>query len=332
MADLSFFLRGLAESIYQNVAWFVAGLCHTVAVVIQFIRAADEEYCPDRDETKADTQATRPALEARTVSGSQHTYTLLGSLAVGDAANVYVASAAESYYLLKMSRSAAGDNRLNNERRTLAHLLARAGTTTYRHYLPSLVDSFIVNESFPKRINMFAYEPGYYTLEQVHEQHPALDGRHLAWIFNRFLTVLGFCHRQHIVHGAILPCHVLIHAANHGLQLVGWGQSVRAGEVIALLPSRYRDWYPGEIVKHQPVSPATDLFLAARCVIYLAGGDPVHNQMPDTVPAPLRMFVRSCLLEGAAMRPHDAWSVMEEFDDLLRRLYGPPQFHTLRMS
>jgi serine/threonine protein kinase len=318
MADLFRVLRGFAGSIYQNVAWF-----------IQVIRA---EYCPDRDEADADTQTTRPAPEVQTVSGPQRAYTLLGSLAVGDAADVYLGSAAESYYLLKMSRSGAGNIRLDNERQVLATLSARAGTTTYRHYLPALVDSFTVHEGFPKRINMFAYEPGFYTLEQVHEQHPALDGRHLAWIFNRLLTVLGFCHRRQIVHGAILPCHVLLHTANHGLQLVGWGQSVQAGETIAIQPSRYQDWYPVEILKHQPVSPATDVFLAAQCVTYLAGGDPVHDRMPDTVPAPMRAFIKSCLLEGAAMRPHDAWTVMEEFDDLLRRLYGPPQFHPLSMS
>ena len=207
-----------------------------------------------------------------------------------------------------------------------------AGHTTYRNYLPALVDSFSTTDRCPQRINVFRLEPGFHTLEQVHEQHPALDGRHLAWIFKRLLTVLGFCHRQNIVHGAVLPCHVLIHAGGHGLRLVGWGQSVAAGRRIRAVPARYRDWYPAEVHHQRPAGPATDLFLAARCLVYLAGGDPVTNRMPDAVPRPMRRFVKTCLLESASMRPDDAWELMEEFDDLLRALYGPPKFHELTLT
>jgi hypothetical protein len=179
---------------------------------------------------------------------------------------------------------------------------------------------------------VFRWEPGFYTLEQVHEQHPALDGRHLAWIFKRLLTVLGLCHRQGIVHGAVLPCHALVHAAGHGLMLVGWGGSVWARRPIGDVPPRYRDWYPAEVLRRQPAGPATDLFLAARCVVYLAGGDPLTNRMPETVPAPLRRFVGTCLLESAAMRPNDAWALLDDFDGVLRAVYGPPKFHDLTLT
>src|SRR5437868_1532733 len=79
------------------------------------------------------------------------------------------------------------------------------------------------------------------------------------------------------------------------------------------LAPRYRDWYPPEVRKQQAAAPATDLFLAARCLVYLAGGDPVRDRMPDTVPAPLRRFVRACLLEGVGMRPDDIWKLQDEF-------------------
>ena len=79
-------------------------------------------------------------------------------------------------------------------------------------------------------------------------------------------------------------------------------------------------------------SPATDLFLAARCLVYLAGGDPLTNRMPDAVPPPMRRFIRTCLLESASMRPDDAWALMEDFDGLLRAVYGPPAFHELTLT
>jgi hypothetical protein len=266
-------------------------------------------------------------------------YTPLRLLASGDAADLHLATTAgesdtapETLYLLKVARVPESNAYLDIERKTLTRLLGAAGNTTYRSYLPALVDSFPATGRFPQRINVFRWEPGFYTLEQVHEQHPALDGRHLAWIFKRLLTVLGFSHRQNVIHGAVLPCHALIHAAGHGLQLVGWGRSVPLGQRIRTVPARYQDWYPAEVQHQWPASPATDLFLAARCLVYLAGGDPVTNWMPEAVPPPIRRFLQTCLLESASMRPDDTWALMEDFDDLLHALYGPPKFHELTLT
>jgi hypothetical protein len=266
-------------------------------------------------------------------------YTPLRLLASGDAADIHLATtaeeshtAAETLYLLKVARAPEGNAHLNVERKTLTTLLGVAGDTTYRHYLPALVDSFAATGPFPKRINVFRWESGFHTLEQVHEQHPALDGRHLAWIFKRLLTVLGFSHRHNLIHGAVLPCHALIHAAGHGLRLVGWGRSVAVGQRIPTVPTRYHDWYPAEVQHQRPARPATDLFLAARCLVYLAGGDPVSNRMPEAVPPPMQRFFATCLLESAAMRPDDAWALMEDFDELLLALYGPPKFHELTLT
>jgi len=274
-----------------------------------------------------------------TIRGPKRTYTLWRRLAVGDVADVHFATAvtdpdtaAEEYFVLKVARVPGGHRLLATERRALLHLRAAAGDTSYRDYLPALAESFQADDGFLKRVNVFRHELGLYTLAEVHERHPALDGRHLAWVFNRLLTVLGFCHRHHWLHGAVLPCHVLLHAASHGLQLVGWGQSVEPGQCLDTIVTRYRDWYPPEVHKRQPAGPATDLFLAARCLVYLAGGDPLTNRLPESVPAPLRRFLGTCLLEGARMRPADAWALHEEFAELLRQLYGPPQFHPLTMT
>jgi hypothetical protein len=273
------------------------------------------------------------------IRGPSHAYALERLLAVGDLADIYLGTfesdpmaGVEGSYILKVSRVPDGNVRLDIERKMLAKLLAAAGATTYRKYLPDLIESFPAKEKIPRRVNVFLHEPGFHTLEQVHEQHPALDGRHLAWIFNRLLTVLGFSHHQGAIHGAVLPCHVMVQAASHGLWLVGWGQSVVKGRAIKTISTRYRDWYPSEVLRKQPAGPATDLFLAARCLVYLAGGDPVTNWMPDAVPQPMRQFIASCLLESARMRPDNAWALLEDFAELLQRLYGSPQFHELTLT
>jgi hypothetical protein len=266
-------------------------------------------------------------------------YTPLRRLAAGDGTDVYLATimdaaqvAPGAHYLLKVARVREANDHLETERRALAKLAGAAGNTTYRHYFPELVDSFPTADRPARRINVFRFAPAFHTLEEVNAQHPALDGRHLAWIFKRLLTALGFAHRQHLIHGAVLPCHALIHAQSHGLQLVGWGQSITAGQRIRCVSSRYRDWYPAEVHERCEAGPATDLFLAARCIVYLAGGDPRTNWMPDTVPPAMRRFLSTCLLESARMRPTEAWAVLDDFDQLLHTLYGPPKFHELILT
>jgi hypothetical protein len=104
------------------------------------------------------------------------------------------------------------------------------------------------------------------------------------------------------------------------------------GQRLRTVPARYHDWYPTEVQQQKSARPATDLFLAARCLVYLAGGDPVTNRMPEAVPPPMQRFLQICLLESASMRPDDAWALVEDFDELLYALYGPPAFHELTLT
>jgi len=266
-----------------------------------------------------------------TITSPKRVYTLVERLGIGDVADVYRARGEGRDYVLKASRIREGTGLLEAEREAVAAILGEAGDTHYRHYFPTLVESFPVRDVFPKRVNVFLHDPGFFTLEQVQRRHPALDGRHLGWIFKRLLTALGFAHRCGRVHGAVVPPHVLVHAEGHGLRLVGWGQSVEAGRPIATGPAAYLDWYPPEVRRREPAVPATDIYLAAKCLVFLAGGDPASGTVPDRLPRALGAFFRSCLLEGPRMRPDDAWGLLDEFDELLRDLYGPQRYHRLEM-
>jgi hypothetical protein len=72
--------------------------------------------------------------------------------------------------------------------------------------------------------------------------------------------------------------------------------------------------------------------MAARCLVYLAGGDPETNWMPKSVPPSMQRFFATCLLARARMCPDDAWMLLEEFDELLLRLYGASRFHELTLT
>jgi hypothetical protein len=259
-------------------------------------------------------------------------------LGVGDVADVHLASAAghNGHYAMKISRVDGAAPMLANEWRVLSTLLARAAAADshYGRYFPAPAEWFPATQGqIHKRVNVFAYRPGFYTLEQVRQRYPSgLDGRHLAWIFKRLLTAIGFTHRCGWVHGAVLPPHALLQADEHGLQLVGWGHAVHAGARIRTISTRYRDWYPTEVLRKKKAGPATDVFLAAKCLVYLGGGDPRTDQMPGFMPQQMQWFLKRCLFPNPAGRPGDAWALLDEFDRLLLGLYGPPAFYHLTMS
>ena len=269
------------------------------------------------------------------IKSPKREYRILKLLVVGDVADLHLATSTvdgvQKDYVLKVSRVVGGDKLLETEQKHLAKLLTAAATGTYSHYLPLLVESFLAKDKIQKRVNVFPADSGFYTLEQVHAKHPELDGRHLAWIFKRLLTVLGFAKQQGVVHGAVLPAHIRLDAKNHGLQLVGWGQSVAPETPVKVISSKWCEWYPQEVLGKKPVGAETDLLMGASCMVYLSGGDPMTGQMPKSVPVKISRFIQSCLLDGRSMRPPDPWDLLEEFDDTLKSVYGKPRFHKLEI-
>jgi hypothetical protein len=144
-----------------------------------------------------------------------------------------------------------------------------------------------------------------------------VDPRDAAWMWRRLLVALGAAHRAGVVHGAVLPEHVLIHPADHGLVLVDWCYSGRPPYRLPAIVARHRDRYPPEVLAGQPAGPDADIWLATYCMTGLTG---------DRLPAPLAAFARGCLLASPRRRPQDAWALLHELDELLGRLYGARKF------
>jgi serine/threonine protein kinase len=125
-------------------------------------------------------------------------------------------------------------------------------------------------------------------------------------------------HSKGIVHGAILPEHVLIRPEDHGAVLVGWSCSVAAGDRIKAISTARRDWYAPEVVAKQPATPSTDVFMAARTIAALVD----RGSLPRKIDA----LLSACLLHNPRARHPAAADVYARFDKVLRELYGPPSF------
>lgn len=286
-----------------------------------------------------DLRTEPPAPPVVSPKRKYQTHRIIG---VGDVADIHLATDTEDSvkeYALKISRVQGGEFLLKNEAEKVAKILALAGDKSYRHYFPTLVENFPVKDKFQKHVNVYVHEDGFFDLEQVHAKHPKLDGRHIAWIFKRMLTAIGFAHQTGVVHAAVLPPHVRLYPGMegqkddkaHALMLVGCGHSINSGEVIKTISMKYRAWYPPEVLGKKAAFSETDIYLAAKCMVFLAGGDVATGECPD-LPKPMGRFLKSLLVEGQKMRPSEAWNLLEDFSDLLKRLYGPPKFHNLVMA
>jgi serine/threonine protein kinase len=263
--------------------------------------------------------------------------------AQGDLCNLYrctcVLDGRETDATFKVARSPADNDLVSNEGYVLKQLASSKEYDRFHAYIPRLVDSFDYRDSTapqPRRVNVLALEEGhYYALSEVRAAYPeGIEAKDMAWIWRRLLIVLGFAHMHNIIHGAVLPTHILIQPENHGLVLIDWSYALyepSADEYIPAISTEYKDWYPPEVLAKESPQPGTDIYLGALCMVYLLGGDPVEGTMPESVHKRIQSFFRGTTLKGQAQRPQDALRLLDEFTELIESLWGPRTFREFYM-
>jgi serine/threonine protein kinase len=242
-------------------------------------------------------------------------------VARGDLANLYETGRG----LVKLPRDPADNDLMEREAAALTQLQAQ-GDQRYRAYAPRLLEIQCHQDprsGARRHANVLERLHGFHSLAEVHRAFPdGVDPKDAAWMWRRLLVALGFAHRAGVVHGAVLPEHVMIHPADHGLTLIDWCYSVGDhGDRIPAMVERYRAWYPPEVLERRVPGPHTDLYLATRCMTQLMGD----------AARPLITFARGCALPNPERRPRDAWLLLGELDELLERLYGPRRFRPFAM-
>jgi len=224
---------------------------------------------------------------------------------------------------LKLARSPADNDLLLAEAEALERITGH-GRPEFRAFFPEPVEAIRHRDpatGVERHGTVLGGLAGFVPLSELHRAHPdGIDPRDAAWMWRRLLAAAGAAAEAGVVHGAIVPEHVLIHPEEHGLVLIDWCYSVTAGapgrHVPALVPGR-TGFYPPEVPDRRPAAAATDVFMAARCMEHITGG---------RLPKPLRAFARGCTLPSPARRPADGFAALSDLDDLLERRYGPRRF------
>lgn len=310
----------------------------------------------------------------------------------GDLTDLYACSysngASDKTALLKITRERKDNDLVENEASILGVIYPpRAREEKFYRYFPKVIDSFLLTQDRTnRRVTVLPRFEGYLSFEEIIRAYPkGIDFRDMVWMFKRLLVGIGFAHLQGVVHGAVVPSHVLVHPTEHGAKIIDWSYALnfapppktkdpdpvvdpKANPAVARSvwdrvhdlnlydtdptgsapapkgkpgdPSKqhikaisvaYDKFYAPEVFKKQSPTPATDIFMAGKCAIALLGGDVENNTMPDEVPKQIQAFLSGAVLASPRKRPQDAWDLHEAFDNLLRRLVGPPKYRPFHM-
>ena len=268
------------------------------------------------------------------VTGRRHQYRGYAPPLAGDLCDLYPAEAGDAPVLLKVARQARNHDLLQAEAATLARLARELDGQPLRAHFPTLIEHFLLRTSpgSQRHVNVLRQETGYITLAAVHKAFPGgLPLTDAAWMFNRVLAALGVVHSLGLVHGALTPAHVLVRPQDHNGLLLDWCYCVPIGQPIKAVSPPYAADYAPEVHALQPATPATDLFMAARGLLHLLGGQSDPDDLPAGVPPAIRALLRACLIPAPRRRISAAWELFDDFQDILQRLYGPRTFRPFHM-
>ncbi len=241
--------------------------------------------------------------------------TLLGK---GDLADVYL----EGRNISKISR---GDNDLlEREATVLRKLNAHPDYETFsKFYVPRLVDSGYNDDD--RVMNRLTYcddvsPEQLFSLAQLARGYDFEIPIHAAgWIWRRILAALSLGHYFGVIHGAVTPDHVLLKPGIAGTQqhrgfLIDWCFSVDEdnGEIIPAMCAQWEMMYPQEVRAKQTPVPATDIYMAARTMLW------AFPLMPDE----MARYFKRCVIES----PHGrGWKIVEllsQWDDVMYNRLG----------
>lgn len=215
----------------------------------------------------------------------------------------------------------AKDNDLHEEGIINLKNILKETPDRYKPFYPEFLEAFKYKvNGETKQITSISLPEGMFTLTQVKEDYPeGIDGRDIAWIFKRILIAIANAQDQGYIHGAINLDSVLIHPEYHGVTLTGWEYSIEKGDYLKAVPEKIRTWFPEYVFKKEMARLSLDTHLAAKTM---------EELLTENAPKQLRTFFKGCHLENL---PHPG-VLIEEFDELLIRIYGPKKFHHFSMK
>ena len=254
----------------------------------------------------------------------------------GDISDVYAGQRARwptELVIVKVLRDRQNTALFDNEWKSLQvlHNSDAPGADTFTTFIPQPIacGDTTSGSHAGKRVNIFRWATGFYhTFDEVLLAYPhGIPPRASIWVWRRILEVLSFLHSSGMVHGAVLPTHLLVQENEHGVRLVGYSAAGRFGEKLQTISPRFESFYPQTTRSLLTLTAQLDITMSARCMVALLGGNPKDGSLPATVPERLAGIVKRIALANPTSSVNaDAWAIREELGEIATEIFGSPQF------
>jgi len=252
-------------------------------------------------------------------------YKIYSDMIEGDFSNVYFGEMMEGERLEHICLKVPYDKKDNNLMRNEAAILK----DVQHKSLPVLLDELTLDG---KRCNVTRTLEKSYDLYEVKEKYPdGLPQEHVAWVFDRLLSVLGFLHTNRVIHGSIEPGNIMITPHNHNGLLIDYMLGIPDANRSGKGYKGMNDYSAPEVKKGVKPYPTSDMYSLGKSMLYLAGGDMETNEFPSSMDTRFADFIKGLLREDVEAREKDAWSAWHRWRALRREVLGEPEFRELRM-
>ena len=269
-----------------------------------------------------------------TIQSKRFTYVTTAVPTQGDLCNIHMAKSGNKNVILKIVRQPKNNDLMQAESHILKQLQQQLQDDPLKVHFPKLIETFKLRDTtgIERIINVLEPESELISLAKIMKAHPkGIHPADAAWMVNRMLAILGKTHNCGVVHGAVLPNHMLVDLSDHNGKLIDWCYARPIGKSIKAISPAYKSCYPPEVISKQAAGPATDIYMAAMTFLALLGGDVPTKQLPQTTPKAMVTFIQSCLIQSPHRRPNDAWELFDTFQEILGHLYGAPTFRPFKM-
>ena len=226
--------------------------------------------------------------------------------------------------LMKLADKVEDNPRLMREKRVF-DLLHKDPANQWKH-LPLLLDNFKAGPRVGLIMRKFN---GYnlYDIRKMKRYMNGIDRKHVVWMLNRLLSVVGYAHNCGVIHGNIDPSHVMIRPEDHNLCLLDWTSAAVTPRSTGDKLEYISDYSAPELVEAKtPPLPSADIYSIGKMAIWLLGGSIRSNTMPSSVEQDLQNFLKGFVNTSPIQRPQDAWQLHAQLIYVVEKLWGKRKF------
>jgi hypothetical protein len=228
--------------------------------------------------------------------------------------------------VIKVANSSSNNLWLEREIEVLDWIHRRDKSREVAGFTPEMLDTFLV-ESGAGKLRAIVFEglsDAVSVTDLIAGFPKGMNPPDAAWVCRRLLGQACAAAMMGLVHGALVPDHLIVGVVTHDPLYIGWTHSVEgAGTTrISHVIDRFRDYYPPEVFKKQTVDYRTDLYMAGKTMIKLLGGDLMSHQLPELVPEKMAKVVRRCVEQKRERRYQCPKDALDDMSRAAKSLWG----------